>query len=400
MPLLIGVALSFAIPHLKPLVKLEHSLFFTPNLKESALEREPLEDFKISAFPLILSEPRLQRTFISDDKPAVTDWMLAIHTLRGNEAESLTISPLLSWPDSNELELRALEHEISEFPNTVLGYDLRLASIPQTFPDYLKGSQLKKITGDQSSIPKVNAISILPSVTSGLHGFRLMENAQPQFQTDSIEIPLLARWGDHILPSIELASIIARHDLSPSEVHVHLGSHIRLSNDGLIIQIDSSGRAQVKRVETPSNTEPLGVLASADHQKSPKQVIILGTDDAPHLQRLPQSLIELSSPNHGEPTTYQRVPHWIEIPLLILFVLLFSWKGPLSILWLPIPILIATFSQQWLLWTPALAIPLTYLLLRMLLKKAKPEEEPKRQAATKKSTKKKSKQKRSRKKKR
>lgn len=373
MPLLIGVALSFAIPHLKPLVELEHNLFFTPDLKESVIEKARLEDFRISAFPLILSEPQAQRTFISEIDPAVTDWMLAIHTLRDNGAESLTVSPLLSWPDSNELELRALEYEISEFQNAVLGYNLQLASIPQTFPEHLKGSQLKKITGEQSQIPEVNAISTLPSVTSGLHGFRLMENAQPKITPDLIEIPLLARWGNHILPSIELTSLIARHNLSPSDVHVHIGSHVRLSNGGPVIQIDSSGRAQVTPAECATDTEPLGILAGAEHQKSPKQVFILGTNEAPHLRQLPQNLIGLSNGLHAEPTIYQRAPYWAEIPLLILLSLLLSWKTPLSILWLPVPILIATFAQQWLLWLPALAIVLAYLLL----KKAKPEPKPK-----------------------
>lgn len=364
LPLLAGIALVFAIPHLRPLIDLEHRFFLIPSSQELALEREPLEEFCISAYPIVPSGRIAGKNLLNPDDHSVTDWMLSLHTLRANGVEHITISRQLSWSEADELELRALEHEVLNFPTATHGYDLQLGSTPQPFPEHLSDSQIDKITGKVSLIPEVNALSTSPSITSGRHGFRLMENAQPQITANTIRIPLLARWGERILPSLELASLIARSGVSPSEVEVHLGSHIRIPNRGPIIPIDDSGNTEVSR-EKKLTKKPF--CDHLDSKSTPTRIVVSAQDDPPHLQQLGASLAQLSG-GHEEAVIYKRLPFWIEIPILILLSLLLAIKTRLAILLLPLPFLLSHFYNYWHLWTPALVLVAGFFLLRIIPK--------------------------------
>jgi hypothetical protein len=52
LPLALGVALSFKLPHLKPLIELEHALFWFPQKNDTLVEREPLKEFQVRVFDI------------------------------------------------------------------------------------------------------------------------------------------------------------------------------------------------------------------------------------------------------------------------------------------------------------------------------------------------------------
>lgn len=372
-----GILLSVGIAKIPPLIELEHRFFYRSAVDERVLERAPEEDFIIRSFPLIRKEPPAQTTFLVDDTPAVTDWMLALHHLRKTNPKNVTVSSLLSWGDANELELRALEHEVTSLPSSALGYDLQFTSIAQPFPPFLRPSTLHQITGDASLIPEVNAIVTLPSVSAGLHGFRILKNAQPLLAPNNLTIPLLARWDGNIIPSLELAALISRSRTPLSQIQILLGTHIRLSGSGhhLIIPIDPSGRTIIPRSDQTTTPEFLSFSQLYSSPGSPKvnDHIVLQEASAPiHLQQLSQSLTHLSSTITGEAKIIRRLSFWFEIPILILFAALLPLRKTISItgtfLIAALPPLASFYHLAWLLWLPLLAILLTFLLLRAFLK--------------------------------
>ena len=221
-PLLLGVTLSLTIHQLPLLVELEHRLFWFPKPEESFVEREPLTNFHVRVSDISPSDAPLPETRVLEiSKPiSVTDWLFALNAARTHGANHIAISPLLSWPNPEELELRALEHEVSSFDSAALGYHLQRASIPTTFPSYLEPYVLSQVKGDLSKIPRVNTLSTPPAIIAGIQGFRILENAQPEISADSIQLPLLAYWDGHILPSFELATLMARTGTQLSLIHI------------------------------------------------------------------------------------------------------------------------------------------------------------------------------------
>ncbi|MDB4373947.1 hypothetical protein N9Z50_02955, partial [Akkermansiaceae bacterium] len=163
LPLVVGVALSFALPHLKPLAQLEHALFWIPSQSEKSdllIEREPLTDFRITVSDVSPSEnlaKETSRVLTSSGEESVTDWLFALNAVRTHGAEKVTLSPLLSWDEADELELRTLDHEIASFPAAALGITLRLESVAQPFPTYLEKSIIPAANfhGRISSLPEI-----------------------------------------------------------------------------------------------------------------------------------------------------------------------------------------------------------------------------------------------------
>ncbi|MDB4578430.1 hypothetical protein N9105_03890 [Akkermansiaceae bacterium] len=380
LPLVVGVALSFALPHLKPLAQLEHALFWIPSQSEKSdllIEREPLTDFRITVSDVSPSEnlaKETSRVLTSSGEESVTDWLFALNAVRTHGAEKVTLSPLLSWDEADELELRTLDHEIASFPAAALGITLRLESVAQPFPTYLEKSIIPAANfhGRISSLPEINAISGTPSTSTGLLGFRILENAQPQIKGDDISIPFLARWDERIFPSLELASLIVSSGNQPSDVTISSNGQLRIGKTGPVFSLDHRGYFTIPS-KHPPEAAALKTLLDPSAQDSPKKVTFLGPSDPLHLQQSSQILDHLSSRVPRNPTVFHRLPFWIEIPILILLSLLLQVRKPLALILLALPAVLAQGQQQWLVLTPALALALTYLILKSRFKKSVPE---------------------------
>ncbi|MDE0861929.1 MAG: hypothetical protein OSA93_17360, partial [Akkermansiaceae bacterium] len=373
LPLALGVALSFKLPHLKPLIELEHALFWFPQKNDTLVEREPLKEFQVRVFDISHdnSEKKAIRALSTSDDSSVTDWLFALNAVRTHGADHATVSTLLSWEDSVELELRALDHEIASFPSSALGITLRLDSTPQPFPDYLKVSVLPSgnIETDISLIPEVNAVTSDPSATGKLYGFRLLENSQPQIENDTISLPILARWGDRILPSLELASLIANTGHAPADVSLSKNGQLRIGTTGPVLPLREDGTIEIPRRAELGETTPMEALIDPEKQPSPSKVVFISQNDPVHLRQLDFSLSHLGSRLPRAPISFHRLPCWIEISILILLALVLQTKKPLALLFVPLAPILATTAQQWWVLTPAISLVATFLLLKLVLKK-------------------------------
>ena len=365
--------MSFKLPHLKPLIELEHALFWFPQKNDTLVEREPLKEFQVRVFDISHdnSEKKAIRALSTSDDSSVTDWLFALNAVRTHGADHATVSTLLSWEDSVELELRALDHEIASFPSSALGITLRLDSTPQPFPDYLKVSVLPSgnIETDISLIPEVNAVTSDPSATGKLYGFRLLENSQPQIENDTISLPILARWGDRILPSLELASLIANTGHAPADVSLSKNGQLRIGTTGPVLPLREDGTIEIPRRAELGETTPMEALIDPEKQPSPSKVVFISQNDPVHLRQLDFSLSHLGSRLPRAPISFHRLPCWIEISILILLALVLQTKKPLALLFVPLAPILATTAQQWWVLTPAISLVATFLLLKLVLKK-------------------------------
>ncbi|MGC6425868.1 MAG: hypothetical protein ACON5H_02595 [Akkermansiaceae bacterium] len=355
-----GVGILLSIPKLPQLLKLEQFLFWRLDAHQEFYERGQNEITVVRPTPVHIDPPEV---FLVEGAPSVTDWMLALNTLNEQKASSITITPPLSWTDADELELRALEHEARILPTT-LGYDLRLASLPQKFPHHLTPFTLQNISGDLTGIPEVNSLVSPSSITSSTQGFRLLENAQPTVSPDSLTLPLLARWDGKILPSLELATLISHFGASPEEIKVHLGSHIRLNLGAPVIPIDLKGNVTLPRSDKETSTHTFKSLFTSDLNLLPEtRVLIRHRTDPAHLRSLDQTLAQLSSRSLAQPFDIARRSLGFEIGLLLLASLLFATRFPFAPLPLAIPPLASTFGFTWFLWTPLLGACLISLVI-------------------------------------
>jgi hypothetical protein len=370
--------LSFELPNLKRLIELEHALFWFPKKDDSLVERKALKDFQICVFDISpdISKKKAIRTFTTSDDSSVTDWLFALNAVRTHGVDHATVSTLLSWEDSEELELRALDHEIASFPTSTLGITLRLASTPQPFPDYLTASVLPpgNIETESLLVPEVNAVTSAPSATGKLYGFRLLENSQPQIASDTISLPILARWGDRILPSLELASLIVNTGHTLADVSLSKNRQLRIGTTGPVLPLGEDGTIEIPRRAEPGETTPMEALIDPEKKPSPAKVVFISQNDPVHLRQLDFSLSHLGSRLPRAPTTFQRLPHWIEISSLILLALLLQAKKSFALLFIPLAPILATAEQKWWVLTPAIGIVATFLLLRLILKKESQEE--------------------------
>ena len=370
--------MSFKLPHLKPLIELEHALFWFPQKNDTLVEREPLKEFQVRVFDISPddvshddSEKKAIRALSTSDDSSVTDWLFALNAVRTHGADHATVSTLLSWEDSVELELRALDHEIASFPSSALGITLRLDSTSQPFPDSLKASVLPpgNIETDISLIPEVNAVTADPSATGKLYGFRLLENSQPQIENDTISLPILARWGDRILPSLELASLIANTGHAPTDVFLSKNGQLRVGTTGPVLPLGEDGTIEIPRIAELGETTPMEALIDPEKQPSPPKVVFISQNDPVHLRQLDFSLSHLGSRLPRAPISFHRLPFWIEISILIILALLLQTKKPITLLFVPLAPILATAAQQWWVLTPTISLVATFLLLKLVFKK-------------------------------
>ena len=270
-----------------------------------------------------------------------------------------------------ELELRALDHEIASFPSSALGITLRLDSTSQPFPDSLKASVLPpgNIETDISLIPEVNAVTADPSATGKLYGFRLLENSQPQIENDTISLPILARWGDRILPSLELASLIANTGHAPADVFLSKNGQLRVGTTGPVLPLGEDGTIEIPRIAELGETTPMEALIDPEKQPSPPKVVFISQNDPVHLRQLDFSLSHLGSRLPRAPISFHRLPFWIEISILIILALLLQTKKPITLLFVPLAPILATAAQQWWVLTPTISLVATFLLLKLVFKK-------------------------------
>lgn len=395
--MLIALAAFIALPPIGGVVEIEHRLLplrGEPDLVErgnpfdyrvETWTAAPVPDVFVPPLEILVTDDDPERLF-QQNPPAAPDWLVILNRLAATHPRQITVAPVLSWQEADALELGALEFGLKKIPRTVLAYDLRREATPQELPAYLRpsGIPLTRAKGDFSRIPLVNRVPFPPSATGPsvtLHGFRLLENSPPETTAETVFTPLLARWDDVFLPSLELAHLMAASGTKPSEVTVLPGGYLRLGETGPVIPIDLFGRLAVPVSTLPASRPATDLLAENGPGFAPdSEILMVSKSDPPHLVSTLAALPELASRLPRNHHAYRRPPLGGEVAtVLALALFLLPLRAKLLRLALFLPLLyllprIFAHQDLILLQVPLAVSGLTLSVLpsrRPLLKKAK-----------------------------
>ena len=380
-PVLAGLLVAWGILHLPFLVKLEHSAFVYPERLSPetylAFHDRDTEQFVVTIYDIrskYTPEANLTSYAIDSETANIlgspdlspANWTFLINSIREAGTKHLVITQSLSWENADELALRAIQHELSQLDSFVAGINLQRGPISQEFPSYLEGSVIPSPEGATlDKIPAINQIGSHPSIEAPIYGFTQLENIQPDEESGTIKLPLLARWNDKLLPSLELASLMARSETPPEQVLHHPGKSLTLMGQSLIIiPIDETGRTSIplKQLKPLSSAK---ILESPD--ETPPIVALVSENSSIQHQQLPFSIQYLHSLRQQKfSPLYFRLPFWKETAFLAIFVLILHRRK----WWLTVAAALAYFifpfsTGEWLLFSPPLTAAFAFAVLKI-----------------------------------
>lgn len=383
-PILVGVGLLFAVPHLAPLVDLEHRAFYPPERfqpESHYLESEPREDFnlKVHEFGQPPHHPANIGTYRIDeetldimgtDKGDPVEWAQLLRQTRLPDDRLIVVTSSLSWPDALEIPLRALQDQIDQTPCLVVGLRGELLNTASPLPPELASSVIPSVP-DSLTLPEIDHLTVPPSITARLFGISEVRGLKIEKRDQLQRLPMLIRWGEHVLPSLQLASLLTMHRLGPADLIIDPAGYLRLGSDGIIIPVDSSGFAFLPSDETPPQSASLLQI----YPTRAETTKIIEPDQPPIPARaLASQLRALIGPTPEVVKTYRRWSTPIELALLVLPAFLLA--GRRWWLYLPVVAVVAATSlafSGWFLITPPLAILVLHLILRCLPRCCSPQ---------------------------
>jgi len=381
LPVLAGLLMAWGIVYLPFLIKLEHAAFIYPekistDQTHNSLRYSPgdLKDFTIEATQLAskYNPGSGQNSYLLDEETTdllgassltAANWTFIVNSLVEKGVKHLFISQELSWENPDELTLRALEYELSQLDSFAVGINLQQGAIAQELPPFLEGSIIPSSNQSLVDLPEVNQINLHPSVSAQIYGFNQLDQAAYDEDEHYSYIPLLAHWGNHLLPSLELASILTRNKIAPANVIFRHGLFLQLGENGLIIPIDKHGRTKIPRKPESKSPSASSLLVPTKHTFS---LVSLASPEAPfHLKQLPYSHYHLANLVKESTNRYARLPLWKETAFLIIFVLILHRRK----WWLTAAAALAYFafpftSGEWLLFSPPITAALAFTILK------------------------------------
>ena len=322
------------------------------------------------------------------------DWWGLLNPTHQVGCRVAAIEEPLTWEGEGVAHLGRLatfNTALSQFETVILTVDLHRPPKGQPIPAYLQTSAipLSNVIGETGRLVRVNRVLLAPSATAAPNirfAFRLQESIDDAR-------PEILRWDDYLIPSFPLAVAMAQANVSPDQVHIALGHHIRLG-DGPIIPINEIGELQIELTEGPAPIERLAIEAYSPSQientheaiKEKTNTVprcVLFTDasrDNPspwrkslHLQKIVSSLDALPRPEGVE--THERLGVMDEVVLLgiiaVIAALLLGLPGIFRhlsyfALLIALPALLVSLylgSQKWTPFAPAVATALTGWIL-------------------------------------
>jgi hypothetical protein len=390
LPLVVGIGLLAGLPKIPALVEFEHALFWRPTDPAGQwryLERGKKEDFEMKVFQRTLTA--LVRTDTTHQIDPETEdilgksplepsnWAYLLSQLTPEKTDLLVITNELSWSDAEEIPIRALQHQISRFPASVIGLDCEKTGDSAPIPDYLHPSMISKFAGYPPDLQEIDRVIAPPSVKSTYFGVSSIRGLKIEQGNRIIKIPLLVRWADQILPSVELASLLATFKIKPSELVIDHKGFIRLNRNGpIFLKIDEQGFSEV-------HSRGNHLASASEFLTSPPDFrdasIIIASQEAPiRLKNLAGTFSEMAMSGQHLETTIRRWPLIIEASFLIILVLSFTTRRLLpALLLIAIGYLVSTFfSSQWFILSPMITLLIAYFIF-FRRKSTTPEEEPK-----------------------
>lgn len=336
----------------------------------------------------LISVPQAAELFDGQEAtPAEYAVMLA--QLHQAGVRDLVLTTELSWEAAPEIELVALDSALRPFEGVLLPLNFSEVPEPLAYPEWLQHSVIPKANfiGDASSLPIMNQVVSPPSVT----GDAGVCFAFPDFgsRNDQVRaperLPLLARWGEDFLASWPLQVAMRAEGVSPEELEVRSGIHLRIGRDGPVIPIDDFGRARVASIAVGSegleflSAKSLFPLDGTELPELKRKAVLVdvrdGKAEGQSLTLLQEARALLSLARPGPAETFERlslgweVVLYLEIVLVGIFALylrpfpqlialavlcvglfvfvvgLLNWKG----LWTPLLPLVAATVMAWCL---------------------------------------------------
>lgn len=189
--------------------------------------------------------------------PAALDYALLLENLAPMAPAVAAVEPVLHLDPADPIAAPILAERARAIPSLVLGITLANAPADAPAPEAQVPSPLlpripaDNVRGNHENLPAfthVLQMAAEPLMMNGnaSTGFTEIDlGLAPTREADgTIRVPLLARSGDRILPSLGLRTLMAMHGVAPEEVRAHLGSHLALGS-ALRLPIDSRGRLPI-----------------------------------------------------------------------------------------------------------------------------------------------------------
>ena len=218
-----------------------------------------------TAPPVVLIELRRGDLPFESWPPAPLDYALVFESLVRRQPRQVVVQPLLAWPGVEPLDAATLAERIALLPRGVLACTLQRgldewAGTPAAVPlPALPGA-----SGDISRVPDFAAPGQVPVEELRLGkalGFTRIEFGQGiAVEGGSVALPLLARRGSELVPSLALQALLAWYEAAPGDVMIQLGRRLTL---GSVVEmpIDGAGRLHLtSRLAPPLRRLDAGAL--------------------------------------------------------------------------------------------------------------------------------------------
>lgn len=175
------------------------------------------------------------------------DYSLLLQNLRNFDPQLVGIAPSLRWEEPGMLYDRLIR-ELEAIPESVLGTELGFLESEGGFIDPALAAlfePLADVVGDRSRVPAITTVYDLPQeeVRAGRPlGFTRLGSGTKEGRPvakQELVVPLLARYGDSVIPGFALRLSMAHLGVPADRVRVSLGRWIRFADRE--IPIDETG---------------------------------------------------------------------------------------------------------------------------------------------------------------
>ena len=203
---------------------------------------QPVRDAGVVLVALDDADWHPEKRLFDSWPPGPLDFALIFENLARRQPAVVAVEPTLDWPGAGPLEFASLHERAALLPASVFGVAAQtLAGDTSRLP------RLARVEGKIDAIPEIGGILAAPSAewSGGRNlGLTRLDFSPANARTASaVPLPLVARIGQEVVPTLLLEALRLRHGVPPEAVTVHLGKEIRLG-DREAIPIDPAGRFQ------------------------------------------------------------------------------------------------------------------------------------------------------------
>ena len=195
--------------------------------------------------PLVISLGDDPDGVFQTSPPSAIDMAVILANLHRLGVKRPSLAAVLAWDDPDPIGLAALDRAIGRFDSLAMTAPLTRGAVAEPLPPAFRRASLpvNAVHGEISYLPIVNRVPLGGVILGGertLAGFQTLAS-EPATQW----LPLLARWDDRIVLAMPLLAAMQAHGITPDDLEIQLGSHLRLGKKGPVVPIDRHGRLAV-----------------------------------------------------------------------------------------------------------------------------------------------------------